>query len=176
MNFQKWPILCITLYSKPIQVSNSGGQFDQLLSRRFTEWIPFLMFETLNSCRRKLVFAKILPTVEKNLSWCALLLNFKKNQKRKLVSSQIRLVHFPHLRGHFWGVTTSEIQIFLSIFGTYQAAPTRYISVPFGRTVEFPFQFGRWRLFDSCLLIKANLLDETCSFVFVDCFFSNEQL
>ena len=34
---------------------------------------------------------------EKNLSWCALLLKFKKNQiyKRKLVSSQIRLVHFP---------------------------------------------------------------------------------
>ena len=80
------------------------------------QWIPFLMFETLNSCRRKLVCAKIMPNVGKNLSWCALLPNFKKNQKRKLVSSQIRLVHFPHLRGQLWGVTTSQIHSLLSIF------------------------------------------------------------
>ena len=65
--------------------------------------VPFLMFKTLNSCRRKLVCAKILPSVGKNLSWCALLPNFKKNQKRKLVSSQIRLVHFP-IRGGNFGV------------------------------------------------------------------------
>ena len=74
------------------------------------------MFETLNSCRRKLVWAKIMPNVGKNLSWCALLPNFKKNQKRKLVSSQIRLVHFPHLRGQLWGGTTSQIHSLLSIF------------------------------------------------------------
>ena len=74
------------------------------------------MFETLNSCRRKLVCANIMPNVGKNLSWCALLPIFKKNQKRKLVSSQIRLVHFPHLRGQLWGVTTSQIHSFLSIF------------------------------------------------------------
>ena len=74
------------------------------------------MFETLNSCRRKVVCAKIMPNVGKNLSWCALLPNFKKNQKRKLVSSQIRLVHFPHLRGQLWGVTTSQIHSLLSIF------------------------------------------------------------
>ena len=80
------------------------------------QWIPFLMFETLNSCRRKLVCAKIMPNVGKNLSWCALLPNFKKNKKRKLVSSQIRSVHFPHLRGQLWGVTTSQIHSFLSIF------------------------------------------------------------
>ena len=65
------------------------------------QWIPFLMFETLNSCRRKLVCAKIMPNVGKNLSWCALLPNFKKNQKRKLVSSQIRLDHFPICGGNF---------------------------------------------------------------------------
>ena len=80
------------------------------------QWIPFLMFETLNSCWRKLVCAKIMPNVGKNLSWRALLPNFKKNQKRKLVSSQIRLVHFPHLRGQLWGVTTSQIHSFLSMF------------------------------------------------------------
>ena len=74
------------------------------------------MFETLNSCRRKLVCAKIMPNVGKNLSWCALLPNFKKNQKRKFVSSQIRSVHFPHLRGQLWGVTTSQYHSFLSIF------------------------------------------------------------
>ena len=56
-----------------------------------------------------------MPNVGKNLSWCALLPNFKKNQKRKLVSSQIRLVHFPHLRGQLCGVT-SQIHSFLSIF------------------------------------------------------------
>ena len=80
------------------------------------QWIPFPMFETLNSCRRKLVCVKIMPNVGKNLSWCALLPNFKKNQKRKLVSSQIRLVHFPHLRGQLWGATTSQIHSLLSIF------------------------------------------------------------
>ena len=80
------------------------------------QWIPFLMFETLNSCRRKLVCAKIMPNVGKNLSWCALLPTFKKNQKRKLVSSQIRLAPFPHLRGQLWGVTTSQIHSLLSIF------------------------------------------------------------
>ena len=79
-------------------------------------WIPFLMFRTLNSCRRKLVCAKITPNVGKNLSWCALLPNFKKNQKRKLISSQIALVHFSHLRGQLWGVTTPQIHSFLSIF------------------------------------------------------------
>ena len=80
------------------------------------QWIPFLMFEILNSCRRKLVCTKIMPHVVKNLSWCALLPNFKKNQKRKLVSSQICSVHFPHLRGQLWGVTTSQTHSFLSIF------------------------------------------------------------
>ena len=82
----------------------------------FLQWIPFLMFETLNSCRRKLVCAKIMPNVGKNLSWCALLPNFKKNQKRKLVCSQIHLDHFPHLRGQLWGVTTSQIHSLLSVF------------------------------------------------------------
>ena len=43
------------------------------------------MFETLNSCRRKLVRAKIMPHVGKNLAWCALLPNFKKNQKRNKI-------------------------------------------------------------------------------------------
>ena len=80
------------------------------------QWIPFLMFETSNSCRRKLVCAKIMLNVGKNLSWCALLPTFKKNQKRKLLSSQIRLVPFPHLRGQLWGVTTSQIDSLLSIF------------------------------------------------------------
>ena len=80
------------------------------------QWIPFLMFETLNSCRRKLVCAKIMPNVGKNLSWCALLPNFKKNQERTFVSSQICFVHFPHLRGQLWGVTTSQYHSFLSIF------------------------------------------------------------
>ena len=79
------------------------------------QWIPFLMFESLNSCGRKRVCAKIMPNVGKNLSWCALLPNFKKNQERKFVSSQIRLVHFPHLRGQLWGVTTSQHHSFLSI-------------------------------------------------------------
>ena len=80
------------------------------------QWIPFLMFETLNSCRRKLVCAKIMPNVGKNLSWCALLPNFKKNRKRKFISSQIRFVYFPHLRGQLWGVTTSQYHSFLSTF------------------------------------------------------------
>ena len=83
---------------------------------KLLQWIPFLMFETLNSCRRKLVCAKIMPNVGKNLPWCALLPNFKKNQQRKFVSSQIRFVHFPHLRGQLWGVTTSQYHSFLSIF------------------------------------------------------------
>ena len=39
-------------------------------------------------------------------------------------------------------------------------------------TVEFPFQFGRWRSFDSCFPIKADLLDEKCSLFLVDCFLS----
>ena len=54
---------------------------------------------------------KLMPNVGKNLSWCALLPNFKKNQKRKLVSSQIRLVHFPHLRGHLWGVQEKKEEL-----------------------------------------------------------------
>ena len=70
------------------------------LSFKRLQWIPFVMFETLNSGRRKLLCAKVMPNVGKNLSWCALP-NFKKNQKRKLVSSQIRSVLFPHLRGNF---------------------------------------------------------------------------
>ena len=49
------------------------------ISGTLIQWIPFLMFETLNSCRRKLVCAKIMPNVGKNLSWCALLPNFKNN-------------------------------------------------------------------------------------------------
>ena len=40
---------------------------------------------------------------------------FQKNQKRKLVSSQTRSLHFPHLRGQLWGVT-SQIHSFLSFF------------------------------------------------------------
>ena len=51
------------------------------------QWIPFLMFETLNSCRHKLVCAKIMPNVGKNLSRRALLPKFKKNKKMKQVSS-----------------------------------------------------------------------------------------
>ena len=90
------------------------------------------MFETLNSCRRKLVCANIMPNVGKNLSWCALLPNFKMNQKRKLVSSQIRSVHFPHLRGQLSGVATSQIHSFLSIFWR-RASPMEYNSVPLGR-------------------------------------------
>ena len=41
---------------------------------------------------------------------------FKKIQEKKFVSSQIRLDHFPHLRGQLWGVTTSQYHRFLSIF------------------------------------------------------------
>ena len=87
------------LWLRPVMKPNipQNGQ----LCSTFIQWIPFLMFETLNSCRRKLVCAKIMPNVGKNLSWCALLPNFKKNQKSKLVSSQIRLVHFPICGGNF---------------------------------------------------------------------------
>ena len=35
------------------------------LARYMLQWIPFVMFETLNSCRRKLVCAKIMPNVGK---------------------------------------------------------------------------------------------------------------
>ena len=132
-----------------IPVGNASLKIEEV------QWIPFLMFETLNSCRRKLVCAKIMPNVGKNLSWCALLPNFKKNQKRKLVSSQIRLVHFPHLRGQLWGVTTSQIYSLLSIFW--------HVALHNGvqwRTVRpsvqpsFPFSFGFWRSFDLRLPIK----------------------
>ena len=119
------------------------------------QWIPFLMFETLNSCRRKLVCAKIMPNVGKNLSWCALLPNFKKNQKRKLVSSQIRLDHFPHLRGQLWGATTSQIHSLLSIF--WHVALHRWGTIAYCQaecTAEFPFQFGFCRSFDLRLPIK----------------------
>ena len=69
--------------------------------------------------------------LEKNLSWCALLPNFKKNQKTKLVSSQIRLVHLPHLRGQLWDVTTSEIHSFSRSL-TCRAAPLGYNNVSLG--------------------------------------------
>ena len=134
------------------------------------------MFETLNSCRRKLVCAKIMPNVGKNLSWCALLPIFKKNQKRKLVSSQIRLVHFPHLRGQLWGVTTSQIHSFLSIF--WHVKLRRWGTQAYRQvecTAELPFQFGHWRSFNLRLPIKFDLLDEKCFFVFVDCFFRVKQ-
>ena len=133
---------------------------------RYVQWIPFLMSETLNSCRRKLVCAKIMPNVGKNLSWCALLPNFKKNKQRKLVSSQIRLVHFPHLRGQLW-------RSFLSIF--WPVGPRRWGTIAYRwveRLAEFPFQCCHWRSFDLRLPIKFDLLDETCFFIFVDCFFS----
>ena len=100
------------------EVTKKQNEDKNRLKRNMTkiQWIPFLMFETLNSCRRKLVCTKIMPNAGKNLSWCALLPNFKKNQKRTFISSQIRLVHFPHLRGQLWGVTTSQYHSFLSTF------------------------------------------------------------
>ena len=140
------------------------------------QWIPFLMFETLNSCRRKLVCAKIMSNVGKNLSWCALLPNFKKNQKRKLVSSQIRLVHFPICGGNF-GVLQRHKSVFCRSFdllGCADSAGTiAYCKVEC--TAEFPFQFVHWRSFDLRLPIKFDLLDEKCFFVFVDCFFSYQR-
>ena len=148
-----------------------------LLGKMGVQWIPFLMFETLNSqCRRKLACAKIMPNVGKNLSWCALLPTFQKNQKRKLVSSQIHLVHFPHLRGQLWGVTTSQYHSFLSSF--WHVGLRRWGAIAYRQvecTAEFPFQFGHWRSFDLRLPIKFYLLDEKCFFIFVDCFFSNQR-
>ena len=79
------------------------------------QWIPFLMFETLNSCRRKLVCAKIMLNVGKNLSWCALLPNFKKNQKGSSFPRKSAQFISAICGGSFWGVTTSQIHSFLSI-------------------------------------------------------------
>ena len=90
------------------------------------------MFETLNSCRRKLVCAKIMPNVGKNLSWCALLPNFKKNQKRKLVSSQIRLVHFPICGGNFGVLQRHKSTVYSRSFDKSRST-MGYNSVPLGR-------------------------------------------
>ena len=96
-------------------------------SHTIVQWIPFLMFENLNSCWCEFVCAKIMPRVGKNLLWCALLPNVQKNQKRKLVSSQIRLVHSPTLG--CYNVTNSQFSVDL---WTCQAASIRYNSVPLG--------------------------------------------
>ena len=123
------------------------------------QWIPFLMFETLNSCGSKLVCAKIMPNVGKNLSWCALLPNFKTNQKRKLVSSQIRSVHFPHLRGATLGCYNVTNPQFTLDLLTCRAPPMGYNSVPLGRVysrVSLSVWFCNWRSFDLRLPIKLD--------------------
>ena len=88
---------------KMTEVASSGSCLKIAISLSLLplQWIPFLMFEILNSCRRNLVCAIIMPSIGKSLSWCALLPNFKKNQKRKLVSSQISLVQFPNFVDSF---------------------------------------------------------------------------
>ena len=45
-----------------------------------------------------------------------------------------------------------------------------------GRDTDFFENFGPWRSFDLCLSMKPDLLDKKCSFVFVDCFFSDQRL
>ena len=89
------------------------------------QWIPFLMFFFSNSCRLEVVRAKIMRIVGKNSSWSALLPNFKKNQKRRSVSSQIRFDPFPHLRGHFGDARTSRMHNSAQIT-VRPAEPRRY--------------------------------------------------
>ena len=88
-------------------------------------WIPFLMFFFSNSSRLEVVRAKIMRIVGKNSSWSALLPNFKKNQKRRSVSSQIRFDPFPHLRGHFGDARTSRMHNSAQIT-VRPAEPRRY--------------------------------------------------
>ena len=91
-NLPVLPPLHNRLHSKTIEPVMAINVY---CTRPGIHWIPFFMFETLNSCRHKLVCAQIRPSVGKNWSWCALLPNVKNNRKRKFVSSQIRLVHYP---------------------------------------------------------------------------------
>ena len=67
-----------------------------------------------DSCWLRLVCSKIMRSVGKNLSWCALLLNFKKESRNDVsfLANLFRSSSSPFAGGGgggFWGVTTSEI-------------------------------------------------------------------
>ena len=109
------------------------------------QWIPFLMFFFSNSCRLEVVRAKIMRIVGKNSSWSALLPNFKKNQKRRSVSSKIRFDPFPHLRGHFGDARTSRMHNSAQIT-VRPAEPRRYDYRIVQLSVSSTVSLSLWRL------------------------------
>ena len=56
LNFRRRPILCTTLYRNPMQASNFGGAFDQLLLHLFVEFsqkMPLYFFYTMVQTSQK---------------------------------------------------------------------------------------------------------------------------
>ena len=91
------------------------------------------MFETLNSCRRKLVCAKIMSNVGKNLSWCALVPNFKKESEKEARFLANPLSSFPPFAGATLGCFNVPNPQFTLDLLTCRAPPMGYNSVLLGR-------------------------------------------
>ena len=96
------------------------------------QWIPFLMFETLNSCRRKLVCAKIMPNVGKKSVVVCPPPQFQKESGKEVRFLANPLCSFPPFAGATLGCYNVTIPQFSVDLLTCRAAPMGYNSVSLG--------------------------------------------